>query len=112
MPGRPCSCCCFLLLLLTAAPRRAGIFVVQPHKLEEFVVPDLEGSEVRCLRVPALRVPARWARQYRNVPCLNAACFGRPDPYQCRTGHRWTKQDPKSSFFTASLADAPRAAGS
>jgi hypothetical protein len=25
----------------------AGIFVVQPHKLEEFVVPDLEGCEVR-----------------------------------------------------------------
>ena len=27
----------------------AGIFVVQPHKLEEFVVPDLEGCEVRPL---------------------------------------------------------------
>jgi len=24
----------------------AGIFVVQPHKLEEFVVPDLEGCDV------------------------------------------------------------------
>jgi hypothetical protein len=32
----------------------AGIFVVQPHKLEEFVVPDLEGCEVRQANMGSL----------------------------------------------------------
>jgi len=49
VPGQCCSRR-YLLLQLTVAARHAGIFVVQPHKLEEFVVPDLDGCEVRCLR--------------------------------------------------------------
>eukprot|EP00802_Teleaulax_amphioxeia_P025943 Tamp_26896.p3 GENE.Tamp_26896~~Tamp_26896.p3 ORF type:complete len:101 (+),score=21.63 Tamp_26896:40-303(+) len=39
---------------------KKGIFIVQPHKLEEFVVPDLEGCELKpyvAYNTPKLQRP-------------------------------------------------------
>jgi hypothetical protein len=68
----------------SSVPLAAGIFIVQPHKLEEFVVPDLEGCEV-CPLLPSRHTSV--VLHCRGTPCGRVGCGG-------------------SALLTRSLADA------